>query len=46
MAATGLTLSGEDLQRIGEASALPSEYPHWMLTRQSADRLGQVNSTV
>ena len=30
---------------IDAASALPSEYPHWMLTRQSADRIGQVNGT-
>jgi aryl-alcohol dehydrogenase-like predicted oxidoreductase len=43
IAATGLELSTEQIKAIDEASKLPSEYPHWMLTRQSADRLGQVN---
>ena len=43
IAATGLGLSTEQIKAIDEASKLPSEYPQWMLTRQSADRLGQVN---
>jgi aryl-alcohol dehydrogenase-like predicted oxidoreductase len=43
IAATELTLAPEQIQAISDASALPSEYPQWMLTRQSADRLGQVN---
>ena len=42
IAATELELSPEQLQAITDASALPSEYPQWMLSRQSADRLGQV----
>jgi aryl-alcohol dehydrogenase-like predicted oxidoreductase len=42
IAATELTLAPEQLQAISEASTLPGEYPQWMLTRQSADRLGQV----
>src|SRR4051812_14322906 len=42
VAATGLTLSPDQIQAITDASALPSEYPQWMLTRQSTDRLGQV----
>ena len=42
IAATDLELSPEQLKAITEASALPSEYPQWMLTRQSADRIGQV----
>jgi aryl-alcohol dehydrogenase-like predicted oxidoreductase len=46
MAATGLTLAGDELKRIDEASGLPSEYPHWMLTRQGADRVGQVIGAV
>ena len=46
IAATKLTLSAEQLKAITDASALPSEYPQWMLTRQSADRIGQVNGTV
>lgn len=43
IAATEITLSPEQLKAISEASVLPSEYPQWMLTRQSADRLGQVS---
>jgi aryl-alcohol dehydrogenase-like predicted oxidoreductase len=42
IAATELELAPEQLKAIDEASALPSEYPHWMLTRQSADRIQQV----
>jgi aryl-alcohol dehydrogenase-like predicted oxidoreductase len=45
LAAAELMLSPEQLQAISEASALPGEYPQWMLTRQSADRLGQVFGT-
>ena len=43
IAATEVTLSAEQLQAISDASALPGEYPQWMLSRQSADRLGQVD---
>ena len=43
IAATEVTLSAEQLQAISEASALPGEYPQWMLARQSSDRLGQVD---
>ncbi len=43
IAATELQLSAEQIQAIDAASKLPSEYPQWMLDRQSADRLGQVN---
>ena len=35
---TELTLSDDDLKRINEVSALPREYPGWMVERQSADR--------
>ena len=42
IAATGLALTASETQAISEASALPNEYPQWMLTRQSVDRLGQV----
>ena len=45
IAATELELSPEQLLAISNASALPSEYPEWMLARQSADRLGQVEGT-
>ncbi|HET9863910.1 MAG TPA: aldo/keto reductase [Steroidobacteraceae bacterium] len=43
IAATELELSAEQLRAISEVSALPNEYPQWMLTRQSADRQEQVN---
>ena len=35
---TELVLSADDLKRIDEISALPKEYPGWMVERQSADR--------
>lgn len=36
---TELNLSEADLKRIDEVSALPKEYPGWMVERQSGDRL-------
>jgi len=33
-----LVLSEDDLNKINEISALPREYPGWMVERQSADR--------
>jgi len=39
IAATGLTLSDEEIARLDEVSALPSEYPGWMLTRQNRFRI-------
>ncbi|BAU53970.1 aldo/keto reductase [Mucilaginibacter gotjawali] len=35
---TEVELSADDLQKIDEVSALPREYPGWMVERQSADR--------
>jgi aryl-alcohol dehydrogenase-like predicted oxidoreductase len=35
---TTVELSAEDLKKIDEVSALPKEYPGWMLERQSGDR--------
>ncbi|HZY38699.1 MAG TPA: aldo/keto reductase [Mucilaginibacter sp.] len=35
---TELQLSDDDLKRINDISALPREYPGWMVERQSADR--------
>lgn len=35
---TEFTLSDNDLKRIDEVSALPKEYPGWMVERQGADR--------
>jgi len=45
IAAGDLSLSAEQITAIDEASKLPSEYPQWMLARQSGDRLSQVNGT-
>jgi len=33
-----LRLTAEELRALDAASALPPEYPGWMLERQSADR--------
>ncbi|WP_448698600.1 aldo/keto reductase [Mucilaginibacter sp. AW1-3] len=35
---TEIILSADELKRIDEISALPKEYPGWMVERQSADR--------
>ncbi|WP_259070651.1 aldo/keto reductase [Mucilaginibacter sp. X4EP1] len=35
---TELLLTVDDLKKIDEVSALPKEYPGWMVERQSADR--------
>jgi aryl-alcohol dehydrogenase-like predicted oxidoreductase len=43
--AAQVSLSADDLEAIDQASALPIEYPQWMLTRQSNDRLTQVSGT-
>jgi aryl-alcohol dehydrogenase-like predicted oxidoreductase len=43
IAATHLKLSPQELATLDEVSALPPEYPGWMLERQSADRLGLLN---
>ena len=39
IAATGLTLSAEELATLDQVSALPAEYPGWMLERQAAGRV-------
>jgi aryl-alcohol dehydrogenase-like predicted oxidoreductase len=41
LGATEVTLSAEELKRLDEVSALPKEYPGWMLERQSADRVAK-----
>lgn len=38
LAAALLELDAEDIARLDEASALPAEYPGWMLERQAAGR--------
>src|SRR5258708_39416092 len=40
LAAVDLELSDEDIRKLDQVSALPPEYPGWMLATQGADRLG------
>jgi len=35
---TELTLNADELKKIDEVSALPKEYPGWMVERQGNDR--------
>jgi aryl-alcohol dehydrogenase-like predicted oxidoreductase len=42
IAATTITLSAEDLATLDQASALPAEYPGWMLDRQGVTRRQQL----
>lgn len=39
--AVKLSLDAEDMKRLDEVSALPTEYPGWMLARQGAERRPQ-----
>lgn len=41
--AMDFALSGEEIGRLDEVSALPPEYPGWMLAAMSADRLGPLD---
>ncbi len=43
LAAVDLTLTPQELGRLDEVSALPPEYPGWMLQFQGADRLDAVD---
>jgi aryl-alcohol dehydrogenase-like predicted oxidoreductase len=43
LAATRVVLSADDLRALDTASALPPEYPGWMLGRQGEDRRGSVS---
>jgi aryl-alcohol dehydrogenase-like predicted oxidoreductase len=42
LAAADLKLTDDELRKLDEVSALPPEYPGWMLATQGADRLGPV----
>jgi aryl-alcohol dehydrogenase-like predicted oxidoreductase len=44
MAAVDLQLTPEQMATLDKVSALPSEYPGWMVDRLSADRLGLVTA--
>jgi hypothetical protein len=39
LAAAELKLSHDEIKRLDEVSALPPEYPGWMVPFQGADRL-------
>ena len=41
IAATTLKLSAEEMKTLDDVSALPHEYPGWMLARQGAERVPQ-----
>ena len=43
LAAIELTLTQDELRQLDAVSALPSEYPGWVLPFQGADRLGLVD---
>jgi hypothetical protein len=40
LAAVELTLTRDELRQLDDVSALPPEYPGWVLPFQGADRLG------
>ena len=39
IAATAVTFTPEELDRLDKVSALPPEYPGWMIARQNAGRI-------
>lgn len=43
LAATELGLAPDEIRQLDEASALPPEYPGWMLDTQGADRLQPID---
>ncbi len=43
LAAVELKLTPDELRQLDDASALPPEYPGWMLPFQGADRLENVD---
>ena len=45
IAAAELKLTDEDMATLDKVSALPAEYPGWMLERQSSDRLGLISAS-
>ncbi len=46
IAAVDLKLTPDELKQLDEVSALPPEYPGWMLPFQSANRIEPVARTV
>ena len=43
IAATGVTLTADELAKLAQVSTLPAEYPGWMLPFQGANRLKVVS---
>ena len=43
LAATDLVLNDDELARLDTVSALPPEYPGWMMSAMGADRMGPVD---
>jgi aryl-alcohol dehydrogenase-like predicted oxidoreductase len=43
IAATAVTLSPDELTKLDQVSALPAEYPGWMLERQGGERRKQLD---
>jgi hypothetical protein len=43
LAAANLELSADEIKLLDEVSALPPEYPGWMLAYQAADRSGALD---
>ncbi|HEY6200086.1 MAG TPA: aldo/keto reductase [Candidatus Binatia bacterium] len=46
LAAVDLKLTDDEIKRLDEVSALPPEYPGWMIPHQGTDRLGALGSPV
>ena len=44
LAATEVSLSAEELAQLDRVSALPPEYPGWMIERQGAERVAMVQA--
>ena len=44
LAATEVALSADELAQLDRVSALPAEYPGWMMERQGADRVAMVRA--
>jgi len=46
LAATEVSLSADELAKLDRVSALPPEYPGWMIERQGAERVAMVRAGV
>jgi aryl-alcohol dehydrogenase-like predicted oxidoreductase len=44
LAAAEVSLSADEMAKLDQVSALPPEYPKWMIERQGADRLAMVRA--